>query len=172
MPPPLTWIFHTRLETPAGRSAGLRPGVCQMAGRRRVGDRRSGGCELFGLGEVHRGLRAAVRTESSPPQSSVEETCFGHRPDAASQNWQALSDPLESGRPSIAFDNQRKVLANLRHRTSGWRKCGSPLRAFPCCPRQTTSPALSTSALAPAGKAIAQSGPVGPGCCLRRCIAG
>ena len=48
----LAWIFHTRLETPAGRSVGLRPGVCQMAGRRRVGDRRSGGFEMFGLGRL------------------------------------------------------------------------------------------------------------------------
>jgi hypothetical protein len=44
----LTWIVHTRLEMPAVRSAGFRPGVGEMAGRRRVGDRRSGGCEMFG----------------------------------------------------------------------------------------------------------------------------
>jgi len=41
--------YFTQHRTPTARSAGLRPGVGQMAARRRVGDRRSGGCEMVGL---------------------------------------------------------------------------------------------------------------------------
>jgi len=33
---------------------GLWPGVGQMAGKRRVGDRRSVECEMFGLGRISR----------------------------------------------------------------------------------------------------------------------
>ena len=47
----LACVSHIRLEPPAGRSAGLRPGVGQMSHRRRVGDRRSRRYEMYGLGD-------------------------------------------------------------------------------------------------------------------------
>jgi mannobiose 2-epimerase len=60
----LARIFHTQHGTPTARSAGLRPGVGRMAGRRRVGDRRSGGCDMLGLRDTalrERARDAALR---------------------------------------------------------------------------------------------------------------